>query len=261
MDKLTQIKYIGIEVIKKDGTGKDDITSGFFLGVWDNWNRKEKQNFIVIMDSKTTVRLFNTQFYNVLALKILDNETEYLTVFKKELEDQESAIKMLNGFVELFRTDNKLMTTDATGQLIDPNEYFNYPKAILEGKDLTDTACETDPIDKVTNLKNANGSTKTNNNYNHNANAVNKGYGAAYSDPYGYGYEYGEYGTTKTATVTYLTRKGAPLSIATLNTMKDKVKRLATGDYTVTNIPVPKCDELDTIADDYDKKNLPTVVM
>lgn len=259
MSNLTEIKYVGIEVIKKDGTGKEDITSGLFLGIWDNLdNKEEKQRFLVVMDSKTTVRLFNTQFYNVLTFKVLDDETEYLTVFKKDKSDQTAAIEMLDGFVDVFRSANKLMATDATGQLIDPNEYSKYPEVVLEGKDLTDTAFKpktdfTKPATKIEDKFSAG------RDYNYGCSGVDHGYGSPYN-------QYNDYSTPKVATVTYLTRKGAPLAVATLDSMKDKVMRLATGDYEVINIPVPSCDEPEIISEedieiiDDDKKNLPAVI-
>ncbi len=240
MSNLTQIKYIGIEVIKKNGTGKEDITSGLFIGIWNNRDNKDnEQRFIVVMDSKTTVRLFNTQFYNILTFKVLDNTTEYLTVFKKEINDQKAAIDMLDGFVDVFRKDKKLMTTDATGQLIDPNEYSDYPEVVLEGKDLTDVAYKPKTKDVETKKTNYSGNSRT------------------YCSPYN---QCNDYSSPKVAKVTYLTRKGAPLTMSTLEIMKDKVMRLATGDYLVTNIPVPKCDvEEINVVDDY-KKNLPAVI-
>ena len=209
--KLTKIQYIAVEVIKSNSTKISDVECGLLMGICKRKNKAGKElKFITLAISEKSIRLYNLDTFNILTLDILDDDTRYMTVFTDTNKDQKSAISMMNEVTKRLKQDDRLQKNDIHGELIDVETYKDFPEVILTADNISA---------KMSSNSNTTTTTSTS--------------------------------TTSINTTTYVKkepkvlnfkRKGKLPSTEKLDSMKDKVVRLASGDFKLKKLHIPTCD-------------------
>lgn len=227
---LKDIKYTAAEVIRKGTDKASAVECGLYMGILTKQDKnKQDKSFLVLVNSKSTLRMYNLDEYDIVAIDVMEKSARYLTVFTKEAEDQTAAQIFLNEVVENLEKENRLYPNDPNKELIDIDTYEDYPSAILTSDNLTGESTED---------KSSKSTTKSDS--------------TTYSN--GYSPAHGNNTTNTTKTTTYqaakpkvfsIKRKGKLPKTEKLDTMKDKVRRLASGDFELTNLPIPECDKED----------------
>ena len=135
---LKEIKYIAVEVIKAGISKADEVQCGLFMGICrkkDNQNVYQK--FLILMVSENSVRMYNLNTYNIVTIDTTDIVSRYMTVFLNETEDQKDAIKFLDELTEVLKSEKKLYINDPNDELVDVENYKDYPEAALNSDNLT----------------------------------------------------------------------------------------------------------------------------
>lgn len=209
---LSGASCVSIEVIKKTAKEVTDVYFGLFMGICSRKDEKDEEyKFITIMTSKNTIKLFNKIEYDVMSINIINYDTKCTTIFNKSSKDQNEAIENLEK-ISFHMIDIEKMGyhNDTKKELIDPTYY----KEI--NNELNNELIGKNSVKKYTNKT----STKYNNSTKHNNEVKNKG---------------PELGKIK--------RKGKLPNKNKLDDIKDKVKRIASGNYKMDPIPIPNCDK------------------
>jgi len=226
---LNKIKYVAVEVIRTGIVKASNVECGLFMGIVKKLDKdKIERNFIALVVSKASVRLYNMEEYHIMTIDTVDDDSRYMTVFTKVSDDQKAAKTLLDEITENFDKDNRLYPNDVNKELIDIDSYTDFPDAALEADNLT--ADKTDSNDTTTN-KSSVGSTS----YvggNHYPSTVKE-------EP----------------TVSSIKRKGKLPNPSNMDAMRDKVARMAKGKFKLKGLPIPDCDKpVDEDKEEDDKK-------
>ena len=209
-----KIQYIAVEVIKKNSTKVSDVECGLLMGICTKKNVTDDElKFLVLAIRKESVRLYNLNEFNILTVDILDNNIRYMTVFTNTKEDQKSSINMIKEITNQLEKDGKLQENDINNELINIETYTDYPEVILTANNISEKI-----IDDNTTVNNTNTNTTVNNDIT----TV-------------------KYIKTE-PTVLNFKRKGALPSIKKLELMKNKVVKLASGQFKLKKLHIPICD-------------------
>jgi len=225
-NELTKIKYAAVEVIRNGASSAEDIECGAVMGIC---RRKNDQNveisFLAVVNSPSSIRLYNLTEYKIVTLDILDDATRYMTVYTNTEEDQKAAVQMVDKLVQQMAEINHLMANDPYKELIDVEHYDQMPDAVLEGNNLSD---KINKDNDKTSTKTSSTSSSISSIYSQSTTNNTHTQSTVY--------------TKQTPTVLNVKRKGKLPSTKKLSAMRDKVVQLATGQFKVNNLPVPKCD-------------------
>ena len=215
---LSNTSYVSVEIVKKDASKATDIDPGLFMGVCVRKDSKDEvYNFITIMTDKNTIKLYNKTEYDVVSIDVVNENTKYTTIYNKSDKDQSEALNELKYITKyMIETRGIGYPNDNKNELIDPTYYKEYPKDLI-GKELV--------LNKDTN-KSSNSSNNFNRFNNHNSSST-----------------YNRSDVDKEPVLSKIKRKGKLPNTEKLTTMKDKVKRIASGEYKLDPIPIPDCDK------------------
>lgn len=216
---LKKIKYVAVEVIK-DGIAKaSNVECGLYMGIIKKLDKdKVERKFLALVVSDASVRLLNMDKYNIMTIDAVDEESRYMTVFTKDDEDQAAAVLLLNEITEKLTDEKRLYPNDPHKEIIDIDTYEDYPPAVLESDNLTGESTSSKSSADTT--KSHTGGTSGTTNYNQ---------GSTY--------------TKQEPTVSSIKRKGKLPKKEKLDTMRDKVRRLAEGTFELKALPIPECDK------------------
>jgi len=217
---LTKIQYVAAEVIKCNSTKISDVECGLLMGICTRKNTTNNElKFLALAISEKSVRLYNLDEFNILTLDISDDDTRYMTVFTDTKEDQKYSINMIEEVVTQLKKDNRLQKNDINGELINVETYKDFPKVILTADNISA---------KTSNTATTTTTTTT----------------TIY--------------TKKEPEVLNFKRKGKLPSTEKLDSMKDKVVRIASGEFKLKKLHIPICDIQEIVNDE--KKTCSIVV-
>ena len=161
MSKRPQkLKYIGVEMIKKDATKSTTPEVGLFRGfrVRSEDKTENPRTITLILlgvkDKENDIVALNTEIYNVLSIKMMYGDTKELIVLKHSNADQDAAKDILEEVVAEFKEQKRMVDNDP--EIIDVGTFDDVPEEFFSPKKETKAA----------------GSATTSNNY---------GYGGVYS--------------------------------------------------------------------------------
>lgn len=224
---LKDIKYVAVEVIREGMTRASNTECGLYMGITKKVDKdKVEHDFLILVTGKAAIRMYNLDMYDVITVDAVDSASRYMTVFNKDDEDQRAAIELLKEITSELTEDKRLYVNDPNKEIIDVDTYKDYPVHILESDNITGSAASN------TSQKSTAGSTGGGTN----TNKAGTGTGTT--------------STTYTSTkqepkVFSIKRKGKLPSLDKMEAMKDKVLRLASGDFELTMLPIPECDKDD----------------
>jgi len=233
-NRTQRLKYLGIELLKKDATKSSKPEVGLFRGIRersDGEGTTAKHIKLILIGSKdkeNDILGLNTAVYNVLSLKMLYGDTKELVVFKNNNADQEQAMDLLETALEEFQKEDRMVDNDP--EIIDISTFEDVPTEFFSPQTKTS-------------------SVGAGNNY---------GYtGGVYGGACGYNdteWQKKEAARKKEKerqeklrrTPTMIKRKGELPALKVLNAMKKKVAAIAAGEY---EFELPDPDPDDTFED------------
>lgn len=235
-EDYSNIKYVAVEVIKKDATKSLAIENGLYMGIIRKTNDvKITYDFLVLMLNNTTVRLYNLRDYNIVTLEIVHEATKSMTVFHRSKEDQLDAKIDLIDLSEVLIKEKMHYISDPNKELIDPNNYSNYKKdSLMAGENLINLKKVKTQSEKADDIIKSNvvNKTDTNKNISFNRKIIKN--------------------TDSINGIMKLSRKGKLPKIKNLTTMKEKVRLVSSGEYKVKFIQQLLCDMKDEEKDTYE---------
>lgn len=219
---LKKIKYVAIEVIRKGIAKAANVECGLFMGIVKKKDKSQvTRKFLALVVSDASVRLFNLDEYDVMTIDATDEESRYMTVFTKaDDKDQDAAKLLLKEITAKLSTEKRLYPNDPNKEIIDIDTYEDYPDAVLKSDNLT--------ADKVVNESTSSTSNTT---------------GSTNNANYSSGTTYNNTTVKKDPVVTSIKRKGKLPLTEKMDSMKDKVQRLAEGTFELKALPILDCDK------------------
>lgn len=227
---FTKIKYVALELIRKGVMKPTAVECGLLMGSTKKLdNDKVEHQFILLVSSHSSLRMYNTDMYDILTLDVADEDARYVTIFTKDEEDQKAARTLLDEITATLIAEGRNYKNDPSNELIDVETYTDYPETVLLSDNLTGS-----PVKDTT--KNSSSDTnKTNTGASHTAN----------------GYTTTTY-TKQEPTVAHIKRKGKLPAKEKLVAIREKVLLLAKGELELKTLPIPNCDK----KEDDDKKTM-----
>jgi len=223
---LEKIKYVAVEIIKKDSTAAIDIECGLFMGIIKKLSKKNiEDSFLTLILSEDSIKLYNVTEYAIVTIDIVDVDTRYFTVFTNEASDQKVALKLLKRVVNIMTNDNRLYSNDHNKELIDVDTYKDFPATVFKYNNLTQNTGDDETTKNDVVKKSSNSTTVS---------SVKKLEGPV---------------------VTNIRRKGKLPNEKKLMSMRDKVMRIANGTFKMKRLPVLPCDN-NSEKDTFDKEEI-----
>lgn len=232
-DQAQRLKYLGVEMLKKDATKSSKPEIGLFRGLRERSDGQgDKKKVIRLMligtkDKENDLKALNLDVFNVLSLKMLYGDTKELVVFKSNDVDQAKALELLEIALEEFQKEKRMVDNDP--EIVDITTFDDVPKEFFSPSEANETA------------------TKVGNSYSTN------------NITYGGGYQTGDWQKKEDErkkkkeeeekmrwTPTLIGRKGDLPGLKVLNSIKKKIQQLAVGEFTHTLIDPDPSDTADT---------------
>lgn len=231
---IVGLKYVAVEVIPKNSAKIGEVECGAYMGIvkQKDLNGEEVQ-FLALLTAETTIRMYNLDEFNVLAIDALDKEMKYLTVFTNEVTDQEEAYNILKAVTKTMTKEGRLFANDPEKELINVDSYKDMPKAVLLANNLSDNKVGTG-----TNNNSFNNHTKTG------GTTGTTNYGTTYTPP-------------PKPTVLSFRRKGKLPSVEKLERVRELVMGISSGDILPRVLPTPKSEQKESVSDKTEGDTLP----
>jgi hypothetical protein len=127
-----RLKYLGVEMLKKDATKSSKPEIGLFRGLrtrTDGEGANAKVLRMIILgtkDKENDIRALNMEVFNVLSLKMLYGDTKELIVFKCSEADQLKAKQLLEVALEEFQKEKRMVDNDP--EIVDVKTFEDVPK-------------------------------------------------------------------------------------------------------------------------------------
>jgi len=235
-NRTQKLKYLGVEMLKKDATKNSTPEVGLFRGIRERSAGEGtaaqtlKMILIGAKDKENDVRALNLEIFNVLSLKMLYGDTKELVVFKASDADQKEAMDLLEAALKGFQEEKRMVDNDP--EIVDIATFEDVPQEFFSPQE----------------TKKANTGTQSN----------NYGYGVGGMGACGYQdtdwkAKQAEREEKKKKedemrwTPTLIKRKGALPALKTMNALKKKIAAIAAGEY---DVPLVDPDPEDTVDED-----------
>ena len=236
-NRTQKLKYLGVEMLKKDATKNSVPEVGLFRGIRERSDNSGetvqslKMILIGTKDKKNDIKALNLAVYNVLSFKMLYGDTKELVVFKNTEADQKQAMELLEAALKEFQEAKRMVDNDP--EIIDTETFEDVPQEFFSPQEEKKKATT------------------------HQA-GTNYGYGMG-----GCGYQDTDWKKKQAEreaqkkkeekmrwTPTLIKRKGELPALKVMNALKKKIAAIATGDY---EFDLVDPDPTDTVEED-DKK-------
>lgn len=134
-----EIKYVALEIVRKDATGNCRPDLGLFRGVRIRSDQAgtEGSNLITFFltsepGKKDEITAYSNIFYNILSMTIKYGGTKELVVWKSSEEDQKLAVEVIDSILKTLVLEKKMLANDP--DIIDLDKYTDLPYHLKEAK-------------------------------------------------------------------------------------------------------------------------------
>ena len=127
-----KLKYLGVEMLKKDATKSSTPETGLFRGIRERSDGTGTAKQVIKMlligtkDKENDIKALNLDIFNVLSIKMLYGDTKELVVFKASDADQTEAMEMLEGSLAEFQAEKRMVDNDP--EIVDIKTFEDVPK-------------------------------------------------------------------------------------------------------------------------------------
>lgn len=131
-NKAQRMKYLGVEILRKDATKTSTPEIGLFRGLRERSDgegaavKTIKMILIGTKDRENDLKALNLAIFNVLSIKMLYGDTKELIVLKNNEADQKKAIELLEAALDEFKGEGRMVSNDP--EIIDVATFEDVPK-------------------------------------------------------------------------------------------------------------------------------------
>jgi TfoX/Sxy family transcriptional regulator of competence genes len=127
MDISGKLKYVGIELMRKDAKSTDTPETGLFRGVRTRSEEGKTLSLILtgLKDKPNDIRALNTEVFNVMTLMFVYGDNKEMVVFRNDETDQKQAQELLTGIVEQLKSDELMLKNDP--EIVDLEKFEDVP--------------------------------------------------------------------------------------------------------------------------------------
>jgi hypothetical protein len=144
MTTAPRMKYLGVELLRKDATKSSVPDVGLFRGLRERSHEDKEKNKRVISliligtkDKPNDLKALNLAVFNVLSMQMMYEDTKELIIFKCSVEDQDKAKEMLSVALEEFQKEDRMVDNDP--EIIDISTFDDVPEEFFAPKKETKT--------------------------------------------------------------------------------------------------------------------------
>lgn len=138
-----RLKYLGVEMIRKDATKSSKPEVGLFRGLRERSDGEGDAKKVIRMillgqkDKENDLKALNLAVFNVMTLKMMYGDTKELIVLKQSQEDQEKAMLMLESALVEFQEEKRMVDNDP--EIVDVTTFEEVPTEFFSPKTETTT--------------------------------------------------------------------------------------------------------------------------
>lgn len=138
-----RLKYLGVEMIRKDATKSSKPEVGLFRGLRERSDGEGDAKKVIRMillgqkDKENDLKALNLAVFNVMTLKMMYGDTKELIVLKQSEEDQEKAMLMLESALVEFQNEKRMVDNDP--EIVDVTTFDDVPTEFFSPKTETTT--------------------------------------------------------------------------------------------------------------------------
>ena len=123
MEFVGKLKYVGLELMKKNAKSTDTPEVGLFRGLRSRVEGDVTLSLVLLGDegNPDSIRGLNVDVFNVMTILLKYGETREMIVFKNTEADQKEAGEMIDAIVEKLKTDNLMLDSDP--DIVDSAKY------------------------------------------------------------------------------------------------------------------------------------------
>jgi hypothetical protein len=127
MDINGKLKYVGIELMRKDAKSTDTPESGLFRGVRTRSEEGKTLSLILtgLKDKPNDIRALNAGVFNVMTLMFVYGDNKEMVVFRNDEADQSQAQELLTAIVEQLKSDKLMLKNDP--EIVDLDKFEDVP--------------------------------------------------------------------------------------------------------------------------------------
>lgn len=140
-NQTKRLKYLGIEMLKKDATRASKPEAGLFRGIRERSESKSVDAKIIRMvlvgtkDKENDLKALNLDVFNVLSMKMLYGDTKELVVFKSNEADQSAAMELLEAALKEFQVEKRMVDNDP--EIVDISTFEDVPQEFFSSQSTT----------------------------------------------------------------------------------------------------------------------------
>jgi hypothetical protein len=137
-NKSKRLKYLGIEMLKKDASKSATPEVGLFRGLRersDDSGTEAKTIRLILLgtkDKENDLKALNLAVFNVLSMKMLYGDTKELIVFKANDADQTAAMELLEASLKEFQEEKRMVDNDP--EIVDISTFDDVPQEFFSPK-------------------------------------------------------------------------------------------------------------------------------
>jgi hypothetical protein len=146
-NRTQKLKYLGVEMLKKDATKSSKPEVGLFRGlrersVGEGADAKSIRLILLgVKDKENDLKALNLDIFNVLSMKMLYGDTKELIVFKATDADQEKAMELLNEALSDFQEEKRMVDNDP--EIVDVSTFDDVPQEFFSPKETKPASTQT----------------------------------------------------------------------------------------------------------------------
>lgn len=129
-----KLKYVGLELMKKDAKSTDTPEVGLFRGTRTRTEGDVTLALILLGDKETpdAIRGLNSEVFNIMTIMLKHGQTREMIVFKNTAEDQKEADGMLEVIIESLKKDGLMLESDP--DIVDTEKYSEIDEEFFGAK-------------------------------------------------------------------------------------------------------------------------------
>jgi coenzyme F420-reducing hydrogenase alpha subunit len=134
MNLGSKLKYVGVEMMRKDADRSSIPEVGLFRGFRVRTHEKEILKLIIlgVKDRPNEIRALNMAVFNVMTLMFYYGETKEMIVFKNTEDDQKQALDLIEVVLEQLKEEEAMLANDP--EIVDIEKFEEVPEEFFAPK-------------------------------------------------------------------------------------------------------------------------------
>lgn len=124
MDIEGKLKYVGLELMRKNAKSTDTPEVGLFRGIRTRTEKDVVLTLILLGDKDTpdAIRGLNKDVFNIMTIMLKHGNPSEMMVFKNTEEDQKEAYEIIDVIIKSLKKDGMMLKSDP--EIVDTTKYI-----------------------------------------------------------------------------------------------------------------------------------------